>query len=134
MSAQEGPSPTEKLFGAEVPVSFEGKADAESVTLREIPVAEWPKAIAAEGNEFALVDLFAGRPSGWSLTLKPESFGRIIAEGERLNAGFFAYCDRTERKAIARLRRVAPEKLEEMVNGIMSPSPTGLPTSALPRR
>lgn len=134
MSAQEGPSPTEKLFGADVPVSFEGKVDAESITLREIPVAEWPKAIAAEGNEFALVDLFAGKPAGWSLTLKPASFELVLTEGERLNAGFFAYCDRTERKAIARLRRVAPEKLEEMVAGIMSPSPTGLPMSALPRR
>lgn len=134
MSAQEGPSPTEKLFGSEIPVSFEGKADAETVKLREIPVAEWPKAIAAEGNEFALVDLFAGKPSGWSLTLKPASFEAVLKEGERLNVGFFGYCERTEAKAIARLRRVAPEKLEEMVSGIMSPSPIGLPTSALPRR
>ena len=86
------------------------------------------------GGAIGLERQIAGKPAGWSLTLRPASFESILKEGERLNAGFFGYCERTEAKAIARLRRVAPEKLEELVGGIMSPSPIGLPTSAFPRR
>lgn len=136
MSAQEGPTPNEVLWGNNVEVVYEKTGEKEAIKLREIPVEDWEKAVVAESNEFLLVELFAGKPPGWSKTIKPESFDQIITTGERLNARFFGFCERTETRAIKRLRRVAPEKLEEVVSGIMSPSPSqnGLQRSAVPLR
>lgn len=64
----------------------------ETITVRQLPVRDLPRLLqaSAQADESAMAELYCAKPAGWADTLTRESHERIIAEGERLNADFFA--------------------------------------------
>jgi hypothetical protein len=56
-------------------------------------------------DELAQADFLCDRPPGWARTLTVESVENIIAEGDRLNADFFA---RWVRRRVKRMGMIAP--------------------------
>jgi hypothetical protein len=94
----------------------------EAVFVRQMPIRQMPQLLAALEDEPRMVELFCDRPEGWSDTLTPESFERLVAEGDRLNAVFFS---RWLRRRLDRQERLLPGITEQLAKN------AGLPTGSL---
>lgn len=113
----DSPTSYEALFGGLPTTVRVADHAARTITIQDVfvrvlPVGEYPRAYAAYADEFALADLYCGQPAGWSRNLAPEDFSVICREGERLNADFFAWCERKLAREMAVARQVAPEMLD----------------------
>lgn len=132
------PTKYETLFGG-LPMFVTVRDDAarevrrQEVFLKQLPVRDYPAAFAAYGDEFKLADLYCGQAAGWSATLAPDSFSAVVTEGERVNADFFAYCERRQSREIALARRMPADLIEAALRQMRLPSATSSPNS-LPRR
>jgi len=99
----------------------------EKVRVRALPIRLLPSYFAVMDDEPAMVELFCERPAGWSDTLAPESFEKILVEGEALNADFFG---RWLRRRMERQERLLPGLLEKALAAVpptklAPPSPHG---------
>lgn len=94
----------------------------ETVFVKQIPIRQMPQLLAALEDEPRMVEIFCDRPEGWSDTLTPESFERLVAEGDRLNAVFFS---RWLRRRLDRQERLLPGITEQLARN------AGLPTGSL---
>lgn len=135
--ANDEPTKYETLFGGKpltVLVIDDTKraATEQEVWVRQLPVKDYPAAFAAYGDDFKLAALYCGQAPGWAETLAPSSFNAVIAEGERVNADFFAYCERRQSREIALARRMPAELIEAALRQMRSPSPISSPS--LPHR
>ena len=107
--------------GMDLELSLVG-GGTEQVFVRQIPIRLMPQLLAALEDEPRMVELFCDRPEGWSDTLTPEAFEKIVAEGERLNADFFS---RWLRRRLDRQERLLPGITEQLAKN------AGLPTGSL---
>lgn len=111
-NSNSGPTHYETLFGGSsvsVELLDNGGVKPAEVFVRQIPVKDFPAAFAAYGDELRLAELYCAQPRGWAETLTPASFTRIITEGERVNADFFAYCSRRQSREMDLARRMPAE-------------------------
>ena len=97
----------------------------EPTTLRMLPVREYEAFARALENEPRMAEILCGKPDGWGDTLRPDSLGRIVTEGERINADFFVPW--FQRRA-ERMERLVPGSVVRQAGG--SPSPSSSPRSA----
>ena len=117
---------TETLFGGlETDVKLH-EGGTLTVFIRQIPIRLMPQMLAALEDENRLVELFCDKPEGWSDGLTPESFEKIITEGERLNADFFS---RWVQRRLTRQERVMPGITEKIAKNAGLISPTGSPSA-----
>lgn len=107
--------------GMDLELSLVG-GGTEQVFVRQIPIRLMPQLLAALEDEPRMVELFCDRPEGWSDTLTPEAFEKVVAEGERLNADFFS---RWLRRRLDRQERLLPGITEQLAKN------AGLPTGSL---
>jgi hypothetical protein len=107
--------------GVDLEVQLVG-GGTEQVFVRQIPIRLMPQLLATLEDEPRMVELFCDRPEGWSDTLTPEAFERLVAEGERLNADFFS---RWLRRRLDRQERLLPGITEQLARN------AGLPTGSL---
>ena len=117
---------TETLFGGaelEVALTAGGK---EKAFIRQLPVRLMPQMLACLEDENRLVELFCDKPEGWSDTLDPESFEKVVTEGERLNADFFS---RWVQRRLTRQERVMPGITEKLARSAGLSSPIGSPNA-----
>ena len=117
---------TETLFGGaelEVALTAGGK---EKAFIRQLPVRLMPQMLASLEDENRLVELFCDKPEGWSDTLDPESFEKVVTEGERLNADFFS---RWVQRRLTRQERVMPGITEKLARSAGLSSPIGSPNA-----
>ena len=123
---ESGPTPAEVLHGGiqnlDV-VLWDGSV--ESVTLRMLPVREYEAFARALENEPRMAEILCGKAEDWGDTLRPDSLGKVVSEGERINADFFVPW--FQRRA-ARMERLVPGSVAKLAAG--SPSPTSSPRSA----
>lgn len=113
------------LGGTEITIILLGGA-TEIVKVRQLPVALMGQYARAVDDESEMVELFIGRPKGWSQTITNESFEQIVEEGERLNETFFARWRERQKK---RLERIAPGMVERLTSQITSPNSPSVPDS-----
>lgn len=101
----EGPTQMETLLGG-IELTVE-KLDrtTETVRVRQLPVKLYPQYLLCMEDEPAMVELFCDRKAGWSEGLAPQSFQKVVEEGERINADFF---ESWYRRKIARLEKLVP--------------------------
>jgi hypothetical protein len=117
---------TETLFGgADLEIRLLG-GGTENVFIRQIPIRLMPQMLASLEDENRLVELFCDKPEGWSDTLDPESFEKVVTEGERLNADFFS---RWVQRRLTRQERVMPGITEKLARSAGLPLPTGSPNA-----
>lgn len=88
--------------------------DTVKVFVRQLPIGVYQQAFAAHENEEELAALFVSQDVQWVQRLHPSSFNEIITQGRKLNADFFAYCDRRTADQLANMRLVAPEMVEKI--------------------
>jgi hypothetical protein len=126
MSANPSPSPNEILRGgiAEHPAHL-WDGTTETVSIRMLPVREYESFARVLENEPRMAEILCGRPEGWGDTLRPDSLGEIITQGERLNADFFVPWFR---RRAERMERLVPGSVGQSGQG--SPSPSSSPKSA----
>ena len=116
----------ETLFGG---LEFEATLAAggtEKVFIRQIPIRQMPRMLAALEDENRLVELFCDKPEGWSDALTVESFEKLVTEGERLNADFFS---RWVQRRLTRQEKVMPGITEKLARNAGFPSPIGSPNA-----
>lgn len=116
----------ETLFGGLEMEADLAAGGAEKVFIRQIPIRQMPRMLAALEDENRLVELFCDKPEGWSDTLTVESFEKIINEGERLNADFFS---RWVQRRLTRQEKVMPGITEKLARNAGLPLPTGSPSA-----
>jgi hypothetical protein len=114
------PTRYETLFGGrKVSVQLADHAQQlvvdEEVFVRQLKVGEFPKFLPRFGDEHALVEMYTGKPKEWVERLAPESFTRIAAIGEELNADFFAWCGRQRAAQIEQMQQFKPETLADLM-------------------
>lgn len=104
----------------------------EGVTLSGISPALFDQAVKAVDADdyFRLIDLTCDRPPGWSRMLDLESFGRVMAETQEANRGFFDfYSARASlaalRNPMSALKALPPEVLKELVRAKREAQATG---------
>lgn len=104
MSEQiQGPTPQEVLAeGGNFTVKNRSFEDVQ-VFLRMLPMDLYPEYARVMEDEQKAVELFADKP-GLCKTLPPSSIGKLMEEGERMNADFFPWFDRR----VKRMERIAP--------------------------
>jgi hypothetical protein len=113
---------TETLFGgAEIEVHLVA-GGTEKVFVRQIPVRLMPQMLANLEDENRLVELFCDKPDGWSDSITPESFEKVVFEGERLNADFFS---RWVHRRLTRQEKVMPGITERLARNAGLPLPIG---------
>lgn len=66
----------------------------ENVELREMPVKRYPKVAVSISPEHDFIDAVLLKPSGWALSLTPESYEAVATGVKEANARFFAYVRR----------------------------------------
>lgn len=117
----------ETVLPMELTVTLEAGV-TEPVKLRQIRVKEFRAAQSAMlGDEAKLVEICCDKPAGWAETLTPDSFNVLAIDARRINAAFFAWCERT----LADQLRLMPEGLlEKAMNQSLAASK---PTSPTPR-
>jgi len=76
------------LGGAEIEITYRD-GGKETVKVRQIPVRHMDKYLLAIDNEPVAVELFCGKPAGWSDSLTEESFNAIAEKGQDINLPFF---------------------------------------------
>ena len=117
---------TETLFGGiELEVSLVA-GGTEKVFVRQIPVRLMPQMLANLEDENRLVELFCDKPDGWSDSITPESFEKVVLEGERLNSDFFS---RWVHRRLTRQEKVMPGITERLARNAGLPLPTGSPSA-----
>ena len=116
----------ETLFGGlEIEVAL-AAGGTEKVFIRQIPIRQMPRMLAALEDENRLVELFCDKPEGWSDTLTVESFEKLVTEGERLNADFFS---RWVQRRLTRQEKVMPGITEKLARNAGLTLPAGSPNS-----
>jgi hypothetical protein len=113
MNESNGPSPLETLKGgAEIQVThLDGSL--ESIHLRQVSIGQCEQLLLAQGNEPTLACFYSGRDRAWFDSLDPDSQERVVVEGDRINADFFA---RWYRRLAARQDRILPGAMEKFIN------------------
>jgi hypothetical protein len=84
----------------------------EEVRIAQVPIKSFPDYLNAQEDEPRMVEMFCGKPKGWSDQLTPGSFEHIIAEGERINADFFS---RWVQRRLARQEKLMPGITEKLL-------------------
>lgn len=105
---------------------------SEEVTISGISPALFDQAVkAVDGDDYyLLIELTCDRPPGWSRMLDLESFGRVMAETQEANRGFFDfYSARASlaalRNPMSALKALPPEVLKELVRSKREAQATG---------
>jgi hypothetical protein len=108
MSALQIPGPTpEEILAKGTNVVVKDRAGVEdTVFVRMLPMKSYPDYIRVMEDEEQAADLFTDKP-GLSASLPPSSIGKIVEEGERVNADFFPWFVRRLR----RMEKVDPDAL-----------------------
>jgi hypothetical protein len=116
---------TDTLLGDQRAVASMRDGSTQNVTLRQLPIRAL-RTLAdtlANGDEGAQIELFCGKPQGWSDNLTMDSAVALLQQGQALNEDFFvSWASRQQALAQRLLARMSP----------LSPSPTGAPTSPSP--
>lgn len=114
MSAQQFPGPTpEEILAKGTNVVVKDLAGVEgAIFVRMLPVKSYPDYARVMEDEEKAVDLFADNP-GLAATLPMSSIGKIVEEGERVNADFFPWFVRRLR----RMQKVDPDGLRRSFTG-----------------
>ena len=100
----------------------------ERVTIRQLPVKEFPKMAAALDDECALVELYCDKAPGWSDTLTLDSLGSLASAGDKLNTDFFASWFQ---RRMARNEKLVPGFKEKLMAGALpTTSPKSPPSAA----
>ncbi|MFM8359022.1 MAG: hypothetical protein ACKOET_10760 [Verrucomicrobiota bacterium] len=123
MSAQaQDPKPAEILRGgtnAFTVTLWDGFTEA--VFVRMLPVGEYEAYARVLEDEPRAAEMFCAKPKGWGDTLRPDSLGALIEEGQRLNADFFGPWFRRRQ---ARMEWLAPGSVQAAVaKALQSSSP-----------
>ena len=117
---------TETLLGGlEIEVTLTS-GNTEQVFLRQLPIRQMPRMLAALEDENRLVELFCDKPDGWSDRLTVESFEQVILKGEALNADFFS---RWVQRRLTRQEKVMPGITAQLARNAGLPLPTGSPNA-----
>lgn len=100
----------------------DGRTD--SVTVRELRVSEYPKALGLYDvdNESGILTLACDRPPGWADTLTPASYSAIAAAFQEVDQHFFA-------RAVRRQAGRAVREIVVEAAGIRSAGRPGTSTS-----
>jgi len=61
----------------------------QTVRVRQLPISDYPKLMAAIDDESKQLELYCRQPEGWADSLKPEIIAPLIAKAEELNDAFF---------------------------------------------
>lgn len=126
MSAKPEPTPAEVLHGGiENVEAVLWDGSTEQVTVRMLPVREYEAFARVLENEPRMAEVLCAKPEGWGDSLRPDSLGRLVEEGERINADFFVPWFR---RRAARMERLVPGSVGRAVPE--SPSPSLSPRSA----
>lgn len=125
----EQPTKTETMLGGMHFTAAKVDGAMEEVTIRQLPIREFPRLLAALDDEPAMVEVLCGKEKGWSETLSPEAFEQIVVEGERINADFFC---RWVKRRLARQEKLLPGITERAVQSAGMTSQTTLPKSPSP--
>lgn len=109
------------LFGFKIiAVKFEDGRDGE-FTVRQFKLKEYPQAMRLLDDEFALAALACDVNTGLVAALHPESFEKIHAALQEVNAtGFFTYAARQAERNAQNLRSLPPELIEKMISSRLS--------------
>jgi hypothetical protein len=98
----------------------------EEVKIRDLPVSEIPKLLAAYGNEAELVELYCSKEKGWADVIDREDTVKIAEIGDRRNLSFFG---KYLARQTARLEVLMPGAGNELKNKMGSLLGTGSPQS-----
>lgn len=97
--------------GTEVEVRYRA-GEPEKVLVRELPVKDYPRLLAALVSEERQAEIYCGKPEGWADTLTAASHHDVMQAGEALNKGpFFGWFDRRTEKT----RRMQPKEMDRLV-------------------
>lgn len=77
-------------------LELENGEPSQKVDVPTLKLANYPAAhdAHAAGDEFRFIEIVVGRPRMWAITLKPESYDRLVAEVYKANTSFFGYSAR----------------------------------------
>jgi len=117
-SGEQKPTGWETLLGGmKTLVQFrDPKFAAEEVQVRQLAIEHYPELLKVMDDECAMVEMFCGKEKGWAVSLTPDSFERVITEGERLNGDFFSrWVQRRQKRA----EQLMPGALDKVVNQAM---------------
>lgn len=119
------PTKTETAFGgATASVTLKSGA-TETVTIKQIAIEDCPTLMALLDSELGQIEFYCGKAKGWAETLAPASQELVLAEGDRINADFFA---RWHQRKMLRQEQLNPGLTEKMVTRLLDKAlPTGLP-------
>lgn len=102
------------------------KSDAR---VRQLPLSQMMRYSQVQDDDAAHIELLCDQPAGWGDTVAPESVDAIIAEGDQLNADFFA---QWLRRRAARLERIAALMQPASVSTNSAPTSPSAPDSPSP--
>lgn len=119
---QRGPTDFETLTGKSLVNARKLDGTPITLTIRQLPIREFPRLLELQGKEEELIELYTGLPEGSAAELDTESQLAVLDAGDRINADFFARWVRRRMRASELLR--APES---------SPSPIQLQKRPLPQ-
>ena len=123
------------LGGVHLAASFRD-GTTETVLVRELPVRELPAYLLILDDEAATIELFCGKPAGWTDKITNSSALEILTAGEEANLSFLG---RFLARRMARQKKAIPDldghiqRLAEallIANGVVPPSPISASPSA----
>lgn len=83
------------LLGGVEMIAEKQNGERETVKVRQLPIRKLTDYAQNMNNEAAMVELFCGKPEGWSDELTIDCFVAILQKGEELNREhFFAWLQR----------------------------------------
>lgn len=110
---------TNTVFGSRVlPVKLKDGSES-SITVYEIPVEDWPKAMLVATDELKLNALACRVPD--LKNLSPASYNEVHRVVREVNKdGFFTYADRQAELAAESLKFLPPEMVEKLISQRLS--------------
>lgn len=126
---------TDALLGRAYHAQY-ADGSSEELSLRQLPLRDYPAALRLLDDEIALTALLAGRDRAWAERLTPASYEALYAVTKELNAnGFFAWSARQlerqraeQARALEALAVLPPDALEAAYKlGVANTSPTSSP-------
>lgn len=126
---------TTTLFGGRTVPVLQLDGAAAEVTVRQLPLGDYERAFALADDEIALTAFLCGQPKEWAYALAPESYERLQAAAQEVNAkGFFAWVGRRlqreqaqQQAMLAAMSSLPPDVLKAAIQAGQSISPTSLP-------
>lgn len=117
------PTTMETLLGGGELQLLKNDGNYETVRVLQLPVRSYPALQAAIQNEPRTVELYCGKPSGWSDTLTIAAFESVIAEGERINGDFFLRWLERQKKRADLAPKADPDQVERMLSVLQKSNP-----------